>query len=163
VPDYRLTSIEAQKLAYFLQASGFGMKLNFVKHQFGPYADNLNHALQALEGHYLRGYGDRNSPMALRLLPEAAERSAEHLSSDATAAAAVRSVAEIVRGYETPYGLELLATTHWAVRDLGSSDVEAVVRYVQDWTPRKGAIFTEAHIAKALQRLRETGLVEAKS
>ncbi|SOC46597.1 O-acetyl-ADP-ribose deacetylase (regulator of RNase III), contains Macro domain [Blastococcus aggregatus] len=162
VPDYRLTSIEAQKLAYFLQASGFGMKLNFVKHQFGPYADNLNHALQALEGHYLRGYGDRNSQMALHLLPEAAERAAEHLSSDATAAAAVRSVAEIVRGYETPYGLELLATTHWAVRDLGTSDVEAVVRYVQEWTPRKGQIFTKAHITKALKRLHATGLIEAE-
>ncbi len=149
VPDYRLTAIEAQKLAYFLQASGFGMKLNYVKHQYGPYADNLNHALQALEGHYLRGYGDRSSQMALHLLPGAAERAADHLRTDAAAAAAVGSVAEVVRGYETPYGLELLATTHWAVRDLGTSDVDAVARYVQEWTPRKGEIFTKAHVVKS--------------
>jgi O-acetyl-ADP-ribose deacetylase (regulator of RNase III) len=161
LPDYRLRAIEVQKLAYFLQVVGFPMKLHYVKHQFGPYADNLNHALQALEGHYLRGYGDRTSEMALHLLPEAARVAEEYLVSDPAAAEAVRHVAELVHGYETPYGLELLATTHWAVQDLDTTDEEAVVRYVQAWTPRKGEIFTPQHISKALQRLRSAGLVAA--
>jgi O-acetyl-ADP-ribose deacetylase (regulator of RNase III) len=35
IPGYRLTKIEIQKLAYFLQESGESLKLNYVKHQFG--------------------------------------------------------------------------------------------------------------------------------
>ena len=41
IPGYRLTKIEIQKLAYFLQEAGESLKLNYVKHQFGPYADTL--------------------------------------------------------------------------------------------------------------------------
>jgi len=159
LPDYRLTAIEAQKLAYFIQALGYPMKLNYVKHQFGPYADNLNHALQALEGHYVRGYGDRSSEMALRVLPEAAAKAEDYLSSDPAAAEAVHEVANLVRGYETPYGLELLATTHWACRDLGTADPAAIIGYVREWTSRKGEIFTADHIGKALHRLKEAELV----
>jgi uncharacterized protein YwgA len=51
--------LEIQKLMYFLQEGGQPLRLNYVKGIYGPYAENLNHVLQALEGHYLRGYGDR--------------------------------------------------------------------------------------------------------
>ena len=39
--DYTLSRLEAQKLAYFLQAAGKPMKLNYEKGQYGPYAPNL--------------------------------------------------------------------------------------------------------------------------
>jgi O-acetyl-ADP-ribose deacetylase (regulator of RNase III) len=161
LPDYRLTAVEVQKLAYFLQAAGYSLQLTFVKHTFGPYAENLNHALQAMEGHYVRGYGDRTEPMTLRLMPGAARAAEDHLASDVTAAAAVRVVSDLVRGYETPYGLELLATIHWAVRELGGVDEEKVVRYVQEWTSRKGEIFTRPHVSGALRHLRGAGLITA--
>ncbi|WP_028643237.1 type II toxin-antitoxin system antitoxin DNA ADP-ribosyl glycohydrolase DarG [Nocardioides sp. URHA0020] len=159
LPDYPLTAIETQKLAYFIQASGYPMKLNYIKGQYGPYAENLNHALQALEGHYVRGYGDRSTEMALRVLPEAEPRVEAYLQEDEAAASAVRNVADLVRGFETTYGLELLATVHWASEDLKTSDTDAIVEYVQSWTPRKGEIFTPRHVGKALQRLKEASLV----
>lgn len=159
LPEYRLTAIEAQKLAYFIQSVGYPMKLNYVKHNYGPYADNLNHALQALEGHYVRGYGDRSTAMALHLLPGAAELADDYLTSDPTAQKAVDDVVNLVRGYETPYGLELLATVHWASLDLGTTTEGAIAEYVRAWTPRKGEIFTSEHIAKALHRLRDANLI----
>jgi hypothetical protein len=133
--------------------------LNYTKQQFGPYAENLNHALQALEGHYVRGYGDRSTEMALHLLPNAVDDAEAYLATDRVASEAVRAVASLVRGYETPYGLELLATVHWASRELSSEDPAAVQEYVQAWTPRKGEIFTRQHIEKALARLRAAGFV----
>jgi hypothetical protein len=51
---YALTKLEIQKLAYFLQHAGVSLRLNFVKEQYGPYAENLNHALQHMEGHFIR-------------------------------------------------------------------------------------------------------------
>jgi len=60
VPGYRLTLLEIQKLAYFLQIAGQPLKLKFVKQQYGPYAEELNYVLQRMEGHFIRGYGDRS-------------------------------------------------------------------------------------------------------
>jgi uncharacterized protein YwgA len=54
--DYRMSLIEIQKLAYFLQTAGQPLKLEFVRDKYGPYAENLNFVLQCLEGHYIRGY-----------------------------------------------------------------------------------------------------------
>ena len=161
LPDYKLSALEAQKLAYFLQVVGLPMKLRYTKETFGPYAENLNYALIALEGHFTRGFGDRSSKVALHLLPGAAEAAEEYLTGDPLAAEAVRNVGELVRGYETAYGLELLATVHWATKDVGYDDDAQVCKYVQAWTPRKGEIFTSEHIAKALKRLRASGLVAA--
>ena len=59
--DYSLSRLEAQKLAYLLQAAGEPLRLNYVKHEYGPYAHNLNHVLQLMEGMFIRGYGDARS------------------------------------------------------------------------------------------------------
>lgn len=45
IPGYRLTLLEIQKLAYFLQVAGEPLRLQYVKHKYGPYAENLHHAL----------------------------------------------------------------------------------------------------------------------
>src|SRR5262249_44576987 len=52
-PGYRLSLLEIQKLAYFLQEAGEPLKLQFVKDKFGPYAENLNFVLQNIEGHFI--------------------------------------------------------------------------------------------------------------
>ncbi|HEY0935353.1 MAG TPA: hypothetical protein VGD91_16610, partial [Trebonia sp.] len=52
--------LEIQKVMYFLQERGQPLSLDYVKGRYGPYADKLNHALEPLEGHYVRGYGDRS-------------------------------------------------------------------------------------------------------
>ncbi len=161
LPDYKLSALEAQKLAYFLQVAGLPMKLNYVKGTYGPYAENLNHALLALEGHLVRGFGDRSSEVALHVLPGAADNADVFLADHAVASSAVAVVSDLVRGYETPYGLELLATVHWATQELGTDDESAVAAFVRDWTPRKGEIFTPQHIRKALDRLRSMRLVAA--
>lgn len=162
VPDYKLTALEAQKLAYFLQVLGQPMRLNFVKGQFGPYAENLNHALQAMEGHYTRGYGDRSSSMALHVLPGSAAEAEQFLESDEATRERVAKAASIVMGFETPYGLELLTTVHWAAAELGSTDLDSVVDYVAAWTSRKSDLFTPTHIEKALARLAHAGLVTSE-
>ena len=39
--DPFVTLIEVQKLMYFMQEAGEPLRLNYVKHHYGPYADNL--------------------------------------------------------------------------------------------------------------------------
>ena len=67
---YRLTLLEVQKLAYFLQEAGEPLKLKYEAGPYGPYAENLNKVLQAIEGHFTRGYGDSPKPdRDIELLP----------------------------------------------------------------------------------------------
>lgn len=159
VPGYRLSLLEIQKLAYFLQEAGEPLRLKFLKHSYGPYADNLNHVLQRIEGHFIRGYGDRTKGAKIHLLPEAARRAQDFLASDADAETRLERVGRLIDGFETPYGMELLATVHWLAKDKAeiAQDDDAITAGVQDWSPRKRARFKPEHIRKTTKRLRDEG------
>jgi O-acetyl-ADP-ribose deacetylase (regulator of RNase III) len=157
--DEVLTRLEIQKLAYFLQEAGEPMQLRYVKHKYGPYADNLDHVLQHIEGHYIRGYGDRNNRAAIYPLPEGIEAANAFLETSAEVAARLNGVSRLIKGFETPYGLELLATVHWIAKTepIVVSDINMVIKRVQEWSPRKRELFKSEHIQKAWQRLRDEG------
>lgn len=111
-----LGRLEAQKLAYFLQEAGLDLRLAFVRQKYGPYAEALNHVLERLEGHYIQGFGDRTRASEIRLMPEAFNEAVLFLADHSVADEAVSRAAAWVEGFENPYGLELLATVHWAVK-----------------------------------------------
>lgn len=112
IPGYRLTMLEVQKLAYFLQVAGEPLKLRYDKHKYGPYADNLNHALQRIEGHYIRGYGDRSREAEIYVLPEGREAAHTFLETEPDAKERLELFCNLITGFETPYGMEMLATVH---------------------------------------------------
>jgi len=162
VPDYRSSKLEVQKLAYFLQVAGHPSSLNFVKSSYGPYVERLNHVLQSIEGHFIRGYGDRDEPASIRPLPEAPQDARLVLNRNARALEQVNRVARLIEGFETPYGMELLASVHWVVsrEDVEAArDVEKAIEGVHAWSDRKRKLFKPAHIQKAWQRLRSEGWI----
>lgn len=157
IPGYRLTLLEVQKLAYFLQVSGEPLKLRYVKHKYGPYADNLNHALQRIEGHYIRGYGDRSSDAQIYVLPEGREAAQTFLEKEPDANKRLGRVSSLITGFETPYGMEMLATVHWVTQEdpKVAKDSEQAIALVHGWSERKRKLFKPEHIRKAWQRLHE--------
>jgi len=155
VPGYRLSLLEIQKLAYFLQEVGEPLKLDFAKGKYGPYAENLNFVLQRLEGHYIRGYGDRNSQANISLIKNAKESSLAFLSNDKNSEGILSRIEQVIYGFETPYGMELLATVHWIMKEYNSLTSEDLVDAVHSWNERKKKIFTPNHIEKARQHLME--------
>jgi O-acetyl-ADP-ribose deacetylase (regulator of RNase III) len=159
LPGYQLSKLELQKLAYFLQVAGEPLRLQFVKHHFGPYAHNLNHVLQHLEGHYIQGYGDGTQRSRIELLPHSAAQASSFLESNPEAHRLLERVSALIEGFETPYGMELLATTHWvAVEDCqAAADPERLVEKVHAWSVRKARTFKPAHIRKAWERLHTQG------
>ncbi|HBE20460.1 MAG TPA: Appr-1-p processing protein [Cyanobacteria bacterium UBA11149] len=155
IPGYKLTLLEIQKLAYFLQVAGEPLKLRYVKHKYGPYADNLNHALQRIEGHYIRGYGDRSQDAEIYVLPEGREAGKRFLQQSPDANNCLEQVSRLIMGFETPYGMELLATVHWVAQENpeAAKDCEVAIALVHDWSDRKRNLFKPSHIRKAWQRL----------
>jgi len=158
VPGYELTMLEIQKLAYFLQVAGEPLRLAFTKEKFGPYAEQLHHVLQRIEGHFIRGYGDRSRDASVEVMSEAMERAEATLREQFPESLDYADrVESLIEGFETPFGLELLSTVHWAMIEdsEASEDVRAAVRAVHEWNPRKAEIFTARHVELAWQRLRE--------
>ena len=156
VPGYRLALLEIHKLAYFLQSAGEPLELNFVKDKFGPYAENLNHVLQRIEKHYIRGYGDRTSRgTGITLVDSAVNEAMDYLGDRQATLGRINRVMSLIEGYETPYGLELLSTVHWASLSnlLSRSDPEQAVIGVHGWNKRKKDLFPAVHIKRAWDRL----------
>jgi O-acetyl-ADP-ribose deacetylase (regulator of RNase III) len=156
-PGDRATMLEAQKLLYFLQETGEPLQLAFIKQQFGPYADGGRHLLRRLEGHYLEGYGDGTSHMGISLLPGAAEDAQAFLEANPKTLERFDRVVSLIDGFESPYGLELLATTHWAAMRDGARDADEATNVVRAWSPRKERLFTPEHVELAWTRLAEGG------
>jgi hypothetical protein len=152
--------LEIQKLAYFLQEAGEPLKLNFVKEKYGPYAETLHHVLQRIEGHFIRGYGDRSRDASVAVIPSAVEQAMRFLESEhpETLQRADR-VQSLIEGFETPFGLELLATVHWVMKETPEAceNLAQTVSAVQGWNERKAAIFNTAQIELAWTQLKEKG------
>lgn len=155
------TPIEVQKLMYFLQVAGEPLRLKYKKGPYGPYADNLRHVLIAVEGHFLTGYGDGSSKVLeaepIRVLPGVEEQAAEALEKHPETLERIEFVREIIDGFESMYGMELLSTVHWiTLQDAGaSSNWQRAAQLVQEWTDRKAKLFTEEHVRIAWNHLAE--------
>ncbi|WP_106496405.1 type II toxin-antitoxin system antitoxin DNA ADP-ribosyl glycohydrolase DarG [Lentibacillus sp. Marseille-P4043] len=161
IPGYKLSLLEVQKLAYFLQIVGEPLRLRFEKGKFGPYADNLNHVLERLDGHFIRGFGDRSRDAEIYLIGNATDYAEQFLKDDREAFEHLEKVRDIIQGFETPYGLELLATVHWVADNKPEiqDDVQKIVEEVHNWNERKRKIFKEKHIGKAWEHLNVIGLI----
>lgn len=114
--------------------------------------------LQRLEGHFIRGYGHRNRDASIRILSETAQEVGQYLADDDATMRRIERVRNLIEGFETPYGMELLATVHWVATE---SDPKAgsdfIVSAVHAWNKRKAQTFSPAHIRTAHSQLLELG------
>ena len=123
-----------------------------------------------MEGHYIRGYGDSQKPDAeIELLPGAVEEADQFLADQEASKERLVKVSELIEGFETPYGMELLATVHW-VANFGGRHGEAVtntseeaMHLVHAWNPRKQRVFKPDHIRTAWVRLDQMGWMPTTS
>lgn len=156
--DPTISLLEVHKLMYFLQEAGEPLRLRYVKGPYGPYAENLRHVLREIEGHLVSGYlsGGDNPTKQLNIVPGAIEDAERFLSGHADTMERFARVARLVQGYESPFGLELLATVLWVVHEERSDDPNVVERATHSWGARKQA-FTRNQIQLAISRLRTEG------
>jgi hypothetical protein len=146
---------------YFMQEAGEPLKLKYVEAPYGPYAENLRHVLHAIEGHLISGYADGGDApdKPLALVPGAIEEATTFLQANAETRARFDRVNQLVEGFETPFGLELLATVHWiARRDTAIKSVADVVERTYAWNSRKKQ-FTPRQIGIAIDVLATKGWI----
>jgi O-acetyl-ADP-ribose deacetylase (regulator of RNase III) len=156
--DPFVTLLEVHKLMYFMQEAGEPLQLKYVKGPYGPYAESLRHVLRAVEGHLIAGYADGGDApyKPLSLVPGAVEEAKDFLDQHEISRARFERVTRLVEGFESPYGLELLATVHWVMSREGANQHDSVTRQVYAWNPRKQR-FTPRQLAIAEERLKSQG------
>ena len=156
--DPFITLLEVHKLMYFLQEAGEPLRLRYVKGYYGPYAENLRHVLRAIEGYYIAGYADGGDAPTkqLSLVPGAVEEANAVLQAYPETNTRFDRVVQLAEGFETSFGLELLATVHWVIVNDAVRGREQVRQAVHSWGERKWQ-FTSAQIDLASERLATEG------
>lgn len=169
--------LEVQKLAWFLQTSladlslvtPDSLDLQFTANRYGPYSHRLSHLLNRLDGSYLQCDKPLADAKPLDLIEfnyAESERLAAYLrTTDAEPYHPVLDRIEgIIDGFQSPFGLELLATVDWLLRH---EDCEATVSAIRsglaNWpggktaSERKVVLFDDRVIGIALERLGQFG------
>ncbi len=148
----------AEKLMYFLQRVGEPqLQLNFQKHFYGPYSGKVRHVLYALNGQYLNGVSDKSNrpfdPIELHLdrMEEVKQFVAEQTS--ASQRTRLEMLLELLDGFQSPAGLELLASLDFLILEHKSFDIGLLGNALKIWSGRKKRLFTDHQIAVALKRL----------
>lgn len=165
--DPFVTLLEVHKLMYFMQAAGEPLRLKYVQGPYGPYAENLRHVLAKIEGHLVSGYADGGDDpeKPLELVPGAVSDAQRVLAENPETQARFERVTELVDGFETPFGLELLATVHWVSqhsvgdREPAVDDDEAVL-LTHAWSDRKRQ-FSADQIKLAWRMLESKGWIDS--
>jgi O-acetyl-ADP-ribose deacetylase (regulator of RNase III) len=152
--DYGLSKIEVQKLGYFLQAAGQPLQLTFEKHRYGPYSEQLRHALNRMEGHFIIGLGDGNVEPEIEPVAEALAEAQDYIANSGDQALQERlaRVQRLIDGFQSPYGMELLATVHWVQKEGAKSSDEALAQ-ISAWSERKRVLMQPEHVQAAWNRL----------
>jgi len=161
--------LEIQKLAWFLERSieRFNpeknpLKLQFVAHKYGPYANKLDHLLNNLDGSYLhcdKRISDAD-PLDVIWFDDAHKTLVQtYLKTEAKPyEQALEYTASLIDGFESPFGIELLASVDWLLCKEGiAPTVSAIREGLQQWpagaAERKNRLFDDRAIGIALDRL----------
>lgn len=158
--DPFVTLLEVHKLMYFMQEAQEPLRLKFAQAPYGPYAENLRHVLNAMEGHMVSGYADGGDApdKPLQLAPGAIDQATAFLNQHKETNKRLERVTRLVEGFESSFDLELLATVHWVIKYKGAESVEAVIERTHSWNERKKQ-FTQRQIKLAVDVLSKQGWV----
>jgi O-acetyl-ADP-ribose deacetylase (regulator of RNase III) len=154
------TVFAANKLAYFLQESGETLKLKFVQYEYGPYAQQIDKVLYALNGKYLKGLEQMKAepfePLELNYayFNEVIEYVKKQLNHEQRLR--LSNLFKLIDGFESTLSLEILASTHFILRQNPSITHEELLRKVK-WTIRKQSRIADDYINIAYDHLKEYG------
>ena len=149
---YSVNMLVAQKLAYFLQLNGEPLNLSFEKGHYGPYAHKLLHLLKYLNGFYLWFKDEDNKPgTSITIDRKNYQRVENYVKDELTSdqKTRIKEILEFIHGYESPYGLELLATVDFVKRSAQIEDLEEIKNEIHNWTSRKKNLMKPFHIEVA--------------
>lgn len=155
-----VSEFSAEKIAYFLQRFGAKeeFKLDFKPNFYGPYSGKVRHVLFHLNGSYIMGYSskDKKPFEELSLIMDAEDEVNAYLTqpSNSHLKQIVEKTKEFLKGYYSPFGLELLSTIDFIKTEKKKEGPEEIMKELESWSDRKRTLFAnQKFINQALQNL----------
>lgn len=157
-----VSEFAAEKAAYFLQRFGAEkeFKLEFKPNFYGPYSGKVRHVLYYLNGSYVMGYSAKDKkPFDELSLVMDAENEVERYMNEAENQN-YKMIAEktksFLKGYYSPFGLELLSTIDFIKTENQKSNAEEILKELEKWSDRKRTLFANpVFVNKALLKLNQ--------
>jgi O-acetyl-ADP-ribose deacetylase (regulator of RNase III) len=154
--DYA-TIFTANKLAYFLQASGENLKLNFTPYIYGPYTNAVEKVLYSVNGVYLKGLEELEVKPFEQLdlnyskFEDLKSYYEKELTSDQIKR--VNDLFKLIKGFETGLSLEILASVHYIISQDPNLNINEITEKIHGWTERKKKLIKEEYIIAAFNHL----------
>ena len=106
------------------------------------------------------GYADGGDApdKQLKLVPGALDDAKSFLHNKTETQMRFARVSDLVEGFESPFGLELLATVHWVARQEQAKTLEEVAERTYAWDDRKRQ-FSKRQIGIAFDVLTKKGWI----
>ena len=170
---FECSILEVQKLAWALervierQGLDNPLNLKFSANRYGPFAQNLTHLLNALDGSYLssvKRLSDASPTDTIQFVESKRSKVSDYLAGTEAASfvSAIDETDKFIDGFQSPLGMEVLATVGWLLDNEGTLPTVAAIRTaLKSWAggpsaaQRKLNVFTDRLIEAALVRLRE--------
>ena len=157
--DGAITRISAQKLFYFAQKIHGVEWVPFRKGNFGPYSSELASAFKKMnKTDCLSGYYKNSGEIEIH--PKIFAEASEHAQDDKVIETTLDRLSKLIEGFESPYGMELLGTTHFISQMDNTHDPHRIYQGFQSWDSRKAKMFDESAVSQAIERLGTDGLLE---
>ncbi|MBW7874859.1 MAG: macro domain-containing protein [Candidatus Cloacimonetes bacterium] len=158
--DPFISLLEVHKLMYFMQEAGEPLRLKYKKAHYGPYAENLRHVLNRMDKLFISGYSDGGDQpdKQLTLMPNAVKMAHIFLKQHSETLKRFQKVAKLVEGFESPFGLELLATVHWIKKHDRLPKNQTIYEAVYAWNENKKQ-FSPRQITLAENVLHQKGWI----
>lgn len=170
--------LEIQKLAWFLERvieksdTKNPLKLEFTANNYGPYADKLRHVIDALDGSYLKSekrIADSSPLDVIWFDDQKKEYVNTYLNTEgAEYLSALEATSKLIDGFESPFGMELLATVDWLIeKEKCKPTANAIEQGLKNWpagkkwADRKLKIFNRRAIEIAIERLQQQNFIHA--
>lgn len=163
--------LEVQKIAWVLTRTLERLKIRdplrlaFQADRYGPYAPKLGHLLNALDGSYLhceKRIADASPTDTMYFDPEWRARLVNYLKSSEGAPydRVIEAADSVIDGFQSPLGMEVLATVDWLItREKVDPTLEGVRQGLSRWpagkdaAARKQRLFTDKLLRAAIDRL----------
>lgn len=174
VLGFDCSMLEIQKLAWFMQRGLAAtrvdnpLKLTFEPRRYGPYSDALRHVLDGLDGSFLHSTkriadATRHDVISFDEKKEGELDAFLMQTKMRKYADAIVWTQHMIEGFESPYGMELLATVDWLIQANSiAPTVDAIKAALRNWphsveaATRKSGLFDDRVLSIAIQRILET-------
>lgn len=164
------TLLEIHKLIWFLQRSIFRqhlknpLKLEFQANRYGPFARDLRHLVNTMEENYLladKALADCQTYDVIWTNLEKQSVVNTYIQTNLPEYLPVmEEVDQVISGFESPFGMELLSTVDWLIHIEGCQrDVQSIKEGIanwkggREWGQRKLRLFNDEHLKIALDHL----------